>query len=89
MLYVPIQRDLERWRAAARSLLVREVEPPDVFWDDGSAGGDGRPSLLVGETFVADGPAAEQSGECSSSSRTVPAAFFDAARVTATRAAGL
>ena len=86
MLHVSIQRDLESWRSAARSLLVREVEPADVFWDDGSDGSAGAvPSLLVGGTFVADGSAvaAEQLCDCPSASRTVPAEFFDAARLVA------
>jgi DNA polymerase len=86
MLHVLIQRDFENWRRAARSLLVRDVEPSDIFWDDGSAsggGGGGMPSLLMGETFVADGPAAEQPNEYPPSSRTVPAAFFDLARLVA------
>jgi DNA polymerase len=84
MFHVPIQRDLESWRLAARSLLVRDVEPSEVFWDDGSAGGGGKtPSLLVGKAFVADGPGVEQSSESHPLSRTVPASFFDAARLVA------
>jgi DNA polymerase len=84
MLHVSIQRDFESWRSAARSLLVRDVEPSNVFWDDGfDRGGGGTPSLLMGETFLADGWAAEQPSESRSQSRTVPTAFFDAAQLVA------
>jgi DNA polymerase len=83
MLHVSIQRDVESWRSAARSLLVREIEPSEVFWDDGSAGGNGTPSLLVGERFEVDGPADERSRDARSAARTVPAEFFEAARLVA------
>jgi DNA polymerase len=82
MWCVPIQRDFESWRSAARSLLDREVEPSNTLWDDGCPVG-GTPSLLACETFVAKGSSAEPSDETQLQRQTVPAAFFDAARLVA------
>src|SRR4051812_41430413 len=88
---VSISRDFDAWRSAARSLLARGVEPACVLWDDGS---DATPLLALGAEHVAaastealagDGPPVSGSERSRTDARaaTVPAAFFDAARLVA------
>ena len=71
VLRVPISRDFDSWRRAARRLLAENVPPPDVAFDDGTAG------LLPGLT---DAPDAADGG---TSAFRVPKRFVDTAKLAA------
>jgi DNA polymerase len=82
MITQTIQRDFESWRAAARSLLARGVEPAAVLWDDTGGG------ALFGLAPAASDPQQSEVERGTDAAPhvggllpPVPRAFVDAARV--------
>ena len=80
MTHISIQPVFESWRAAARSLLARAVEPAAVVWGDGRGG---EMSLLGAPAAAATDPLDKASDAAPKSPVVVPQAFVDAARVVA------